>query len=172
MPFREDLCLCLGPQSESMHCKDVVRNRSSQCSFHCIKRTPVKIESDSCARDPPEKFLLPEINTSDYGRKCVVIDLDETLVHSSFKLEEAQRLVQDAITAGIFCDLGSGSNVDLCVISKGSVDILRPFDQPGKRGCKLGQYRYKKGTTAVLTKTVTPIAVELVEETVQRMDTE
>ncbi|MGH0192563.1 UNVERIFIED_CONTAM: hypothetical protein FKN15_018475 [Acipenser sinensis] len=90
----------------------------------------------------------------------------------NMELEEAQRLVQDAITAGIFCDLGSGSNVDLCVISKGSVDILRPFDQPGKRGCKLGQYRYKKGTTAVLTKTVTPIAVELVEETVQRMDTE
>ncbi|XP_041102730.1 CTD small phosphatase-like protein isoform X1 [Polyodon spathula] len=37
------------------------------------------------APSPPEKFLLPEINTSDYGRKCVVIDLDETLVHSSFK---------------------------------------------------------------------------------------
>ncbi|RXM97049.1 Proteasome subunit beta type-7 [Acipenser ruthenus] len=54
----------------------------------------------------------------------------------NMELEEAQRLVQDAITAGIFCDLGSGSNVDLCVISKGSVDILRPFDQPGKRGCK------------------------------------
>ncbi|XP_041082494.1 proteasome subunit beta type-7-like [Polyodon spathula] len=90
----------------------------------------------------------------------------------NMELEEAQRLVQDAITAGIFCDLGSGSNVDLCVISKGSVDILRPFNQLGKRGRKHGQYRYKQGTTAILTKTVTPIAVELVEETVQRMDTE
>ena len=35
---------------------------------------------------PPARYLLPEMNTSDYGRKCVVIDLDETLVHSSFKV--------------------------------------------------------------------------------------
>ncbi|XP_043990746.1 CTD small phosphatase-like protein isoform X1 [Gambusia affinis] len=34
---------------------------------------------------PPAKYLLPEMKISDYGRKCVVIDLDETLVHSSFK---------------------------------------------------------------------------------------
>ncbi|KAL4623460.1 CTD small phosphatase-like protein isoform X2 [Arapaima gigas] len=34
---------------------------------------------------PPTKYLLPEMNISDYGKKCVVIDLDETLVHSSFK---------------------------------------------------------------------------------------
>ncbi|XP_073485608.1 CTD small phosphatase-like protein isoform X1 [Aquarana catesbeiana] len=34
---------------------------------------------------PPTKYLLPEPNVSDYGKKCVVIDLDETLVHSSFK---------------------------------------------------------------------------------------
>ncbi|XP_067928452.1 CTD small phosphatase-like protein [Watersipora subatra] len=31
------------------------------------------------------KHLLPEILPSDVGRKCMVIDLDETLVHSSFK---------------------------------------------------------------------------------------
>lgn len=35
---------------------------------------------------PPEKYLLPEVNINDYGKKCVVIDLDETLVHSSFKV--------------------------------------------------------------------------------------
>uniref|UniRef100_A0A674PG31 protein-serine/threonine phosphatase n=1 Tax=Takifugu rubripes TaxID=31033 RepID=A0A674PG31_TAKRU len=35
---------------------------------------------------PPAKYLLPEMIISDYGKKCVVIDLDETLVHSSFKL--------------------------------------------------------------------------------------
>ncbi|XP_030629553.1 CTD (carboxy-terminal domain, RNA polymerase II, polypeptide A) small phosphatase-like b isoform X1 [Chanos chanos] len=34
---------------------------------------------------PPTKYLLPEMKISDYGKKCVVIDLDETLVHSSFK---------------------------------------------------------------------------------------
>ncbi|KAL1006243.1 hypothetical protein UPYG_G00069670 [Umbra pygmaea] len=35
--------------------------------------------------NPSVKSLLPEVNISDYGKNCVVIDLDETLVHSSFK---------------------------------------------------------------------------------------
>lgn len=35
---------------------------------------------------PPAKFLLPEVSIEDYGKNCVVIDLDETLVHSSFKV--------------------------------------------------------------------------------------
>ncbi|XP_056439874.1 CTD (carboxy-terminal domain, RNA polymerase II, polypeptide A) small phosphatase-like a [Gadus chalcogrammus] len=36
---------------------------------------------------PPKapELLLPEVSVSDCGRSCVVIDLDETLVHSSFK---------------------------------------------------------------------------------------
>ncbi|XP_004081130.1 CTD small phosphatase-like protein isoform X1 [Oryzias latipes] len=34
---------------------------------------------------PPDKFLLPEVSIADYDKNCVVIDLDETLVHSSFK---------------------------------------------------------------------------------------
>ncbi|XP_019959806.1 carboxy-terminal domain RNA polymerase II polypeptide A small phosphatase 2 [Paralichthys olivaceus] len=32
-----------------------------------------------------EPSLLPEVNAEDQGKICVVIDLDETLVHSSFK---------------------------------------------------------------------------------------
>uniref|UniRef100_A0A3P9HW48 protein-serine/threonine phosphatase n=1 Tax=Oryzias latipes TaxID=8090 RepID=A0A3P9HW48_ORYLA len=34
---------------------------------------------------PPDQFLLPEVSIADYDKNCVVIDLDETLVHSSFK---------------------------------------------------------------------------------------
>ncbi|XP_029631495.1 carboxy-terminal domain RNA polymerase II polypeptide A small phosphatase 2 [Salmo trutta] len=33
----------------------------------------------------PETSLLPEVTPEDEGKICVVIDLDETLVHSSFK---------------------------------------------------------------------------------------
>ncbi|XP_058036099.1 CTD small phosphatase-like protein isoform X2 [Ahaetulla prasina] len=40
---------------------------------------------------PPIKYLLPEMTISDYGKKCVVIDLDETLVHSSFKVYVLKR---------------------------------------------------------------------------------
>lgn len=34
---------------------------------------------------PSEVSLLPEVDAQDRGKICVVIDLDETLVHSSFK---------------------------------------------------------------------------------------
>ncbi|KAJ3194679.1 hypothetical protein HDU82_002369 [Entophlyctis luteolus] len=32
-----------------------------------------------------QPYLLPLLNPADYGKKCLVLDLDETLVHSSFK---------------------------------------------------------------------------------------
>lgn len=40
--------------------------------------------------------------------------------------EEGCKLVRDAIAAGIFNDLGSGSNIDLCVITADGVDYMRP----------------------------------------------
>lgn len=37
---------------------------------------------------PEQKWLLPAIRPEHQGRKCLVLDLDETLVHSSFKVRE------------------------------------------------------------------------------------
>ncbi|XP_027880514.1 proteasome subunit beta type-7 isoform X1 [Xiphophorus couchianus] len=94
--------------------------------------------------------------------------------------EEAKRLVRDAIAAGIFNDLGSGSNIDLTVITKGNVDYIRPHDEANKKGVRLNElealqltsdYKYKRGTTAVLSKCVTPLDLEVVEESIQTMDT-
>lgn len=48
----------------------------------------------------------------------------------SSQLEEAKNLMRDTIAAGIFTDLGSGSNVDLCIITQAGVEFLRGFDQP------------------------------------------
>ena len=36
---------------------------------------------------PNEKALLPQIRPADVNKKCLIIDLDETLVHSSFKVK-------------------------------------------------------------------------------------
>ncbi|XP_021445908.2 proteasome subunit beta type-7-like [Oncorhynchus mykiss] len=85
--------------------------------------------------------------------------------------EDAKWLVRDAIAADIFNDLGSGSNIDLCVITKGRVDYLRPHDMANKKGVRTGNYKYKRGTTGVLTKAVTKLDLEVVEETIQTMDT-
>lgn len=56
--------------------------------------------------------------------------------HSLFQEEEAKKLVSEAIAAGIFNDLGSGSNIDLCVISKSKLDFLRPYSVPNKKGTR------------------------------------
>jgi len=45
---------------------------------------------DGSTTPPPlpdqQRYLLPQVRHSDMHRKCMVIDLDETLVHSSFKV--------------------------------------------------------------------------------------
>ncbi|KAK2814911.1 hypothetical protein Q7C36_023177 [Tachysurus vachellii] len=46
---------------------------------------PPPAEENSGSPKSPAKYLLPEVSITDYGKNCVVIDLDETLVHSSFK---------------------------------------------------------------------------------------
>lgn len=85
--------------------------------------------------------------------------------------EEAKQLVRDAIAAGIFNDLGSGSNIDLCVISKNKLDFLRPYNMPNTKGNRQGQYRCERGTTGVLTEKVILLDLDVVDETVQTMDT-
>lgn len=42
--------------------------------------------------------------------------------------------MRDAIAAGIFNDLGSGSNVDICVIRKDSVNYIRPYEEANVKG--------------------------------------
>jgi 20S proteasome subunit beta 2 len=65
--------------------------------------------------------------------------------------EEAIALAAEAITAGIFNDLGSGSNVDVCVIEKDQPSqLLRNYLKPNERGQKERNYRFPRGTTAWL----------------------
>lgn len=47
--------------------------------------TPLLVEENGTVSKSPAKPLLPRIKSNDAGKICVVLDLDETLVHSSFK---------------------------------------------------------------------------------------
>ncbi|KAI0076640.1 N-terminal nucleophile aminohydrolase [Panus rudis PR-1116 ss-1] len=62
--------------------------------------------------------------------------------------EEALQLVTAAISAGIFNDLGSGSNVDACVITADHTEMLRNFVRPNERVQKERSYKFARGTTA------------------------
>ena len=64
--------------------------------------------------------------------------------------EEAVELVANAIKAGIYNDLGSGSNVDICVITKGKVDYLRNHEYlQNKTYQRRHPVTYGKGTTSM-----------------------
>jgi len=96
----------------------------------------------------------------------------ESRWRKDMELEDGKKLVRDAIAAGIFNDLGSGSNVDLCVITKEGVKDLRPYDVANEKGVRQGVYRYAKGTTATLATKVIPLEVfeELVTSSEQPME--
>ena len=65
--------------------------------------------------------------------------------------DQAIKVCSEAILAGIFNDLGSGSNVDVCVIEKDKpTQLLRNYLAPNKRVAKERDYKFRKGTTAVL----------------------
>ncbi|KAI9031417.1 nucleophile aminohydrolase [Hyaloraphidium curvatum] len=64
--------------------------------------------------------------------------------------QDAMDLVKDAIEAGIFNDLGSGSNVDLTVITQGKAEVFRNYAKPNERVAKELSYKFPKGTTAIL----------------------
>ena len=63
---------------------------------------------------------------------------------------EAIALCSQAIESGIFNDLGSGSNVDVAVITSEKTVLKRNYIRPNERSQKLKSYVFKKGTTAVL----------------------
>ncbi|KAL6303687.1 proteasome subunit [Sparassis latifolia] len=62
--------------------------------------------------------------------------------------QDALNLVTLAISAGIFNDLGSGSNVDACVITASHTEMLRNYVKPNERVQKEKSYGFRRGTTA------------------------
>ncbi|KAK9479491.1 nucleophile aminohydrolase [Lipomyces japonicus] len=72
--------------------------------------------------------------------------------------QEAMELCAEAIEAGIWNDLGSGSNVDMCVMEVDKPAVLhRNYRTPNVRVEKEQSYKFAKGTTAVLAEKVKPI---------------
>ncbi|KAF2144158.1 uncharacterized protein K452DRAFT_345642 [Aplosporella prunicola CBS 121167] len=63
-------------------------DRQAQTAAPVQQVTPKSQESSLAVSpvEPPQKWLLPPIKPEFKGKKCLVLDLDETLVHSSFKI--------------------------------------------------------------------------------------
>lgn len=67
--------------------------------------------------------------------------------------EEGIKLVERAICAGIFNDLGSGSNVDVAVITRDGHKTLRNHLKPNERMYPRRKISYPRGSTQVLEET-------------------
>lgn len=78
----------------------------------------------------------------------------ETQWRGKLTRDEAVALCSDAIKAGIFNDLGSGSNVDVAVITADKTTLMRNYIRPNERVPKLQSYVFRRGTTAVLNEKV------------------
>lgn len=75
----------------------------------------------------------------------------ETRYKDNMTEEEAKQLVMDCIEAGIYYDLGSGSNVDICVIKKGKVEMFRNIKSDNhKVFSKPGGYTFNKDRVQIL----------------------
>ncbi|KAJ7057782.1 20S proteasome subunit [Mycena amicta] len=72
---------------------------------------------------------------------------------------DALQLVKDAISAGIFNDLGSGSNVDACIITESHTEMLRNVEMPNERATKERKYGFRRGTTAWKTQDIRSLVV-------------
>uniref|UniRef100_A0A8C6HKA1 FCP1 homology domain-containing protein n=1 Tax=Mus spicilegus TaxID=10103 RepID=A0A8C6HKA1_MUSSI len=57
-------------------------------------------ENGAIPKHTPVQYLLPEAKAQDSDKICVVIDLDETLVHSSFKVGPAWHLSASSLLTG------------------------------------------------------------------------
>lgn len=82
---------------------------------------------------------------------------------------EAKELVADAVTAGVLNDLGSGSNVDLCVVRKGKSEKIFGYRTIGFCGERIYDYKVKRGTTAILSQTIKNIEIDVIEEKIEKM---
>lgn len=77
------------------------RSRGFFSSFFCClcrdqpepqpvnNNAPLLVEENGTVSKVQVKPLLPPVKSKDSGKICVVIDLDETLVHSSFKVRDS-----------------------------------------------------------------------------------
>jgi len=74
----------------------------------------------------------------------------ETEYKEDMTNEEGKALVAKAIRAGIFNDLGSGGNVDVCVITKDGGQIFRNMEKPCPRKFKAAYKPFPKGATPIL----------------------
>ncbi|ALC48904.1 Prosbeta2 [Drosophila busckii] len=82
--------------------------------------------------------------------------------HPGLSLEQAKQLVREAISAGVFNDLGSGSNIDLCILTREGTQHLRTETVASERGTRQVEYDILPNTSLV--KSISVQDIEITDE--------
>lgn len=77
-------CICPPPPDPPVTSNASINNSSSNTA-QPVTSSHAATELSQPGRPMPQKFLLPPLKPPDASMKTLVLDLDETLVHSSFK---------------------------------------------------------------------------------------
>jgi len=78
----------------------------------------------------------------------------ETGYNENMSVEEGKALIAKAIRAGIFNDLGSGGNVDVCVVTKDGPTHFRNYEKPNERKYRAKYKAFPVGTTPVIKESI------------------
>ena len=104
-------------------------------------------------------FAFPYITLG--SGSLAAMGIMETTYKDNMTEEEAKNMCISAIEAGIYHDLGSGSNVDVCVIKKDKVDMYRNIRSDNKKVfSKPGGYKFAKDRVVVLEEYRSKLVVE------------
>merc|ERR1712060_387291 len=95
-----------------------------------------------------------------------------SILESEYKedltIEQGKALVAKAIRSGIFNDLGSGGNVDVCVITKEGGQVFRNMEKPNERKFKAQYKGFAKGTTPVIKEDILKLCTVETDDVVMR----
>jgi 20S proteasome subunit beta 2 len=97
---------------------------------------------------------LPYVTMGSGSLAAMAVFEKEYTAKEDIDEEQAMQLVQNAILSGINNDLGSGSNVDLCVITRDKTEFHRNIFKTQIPHKKDYRYTYPKGTTQILSREV------------------
>ncbi|XP_044170344.1 uncharacterized protein LOC122954391 isoform X4 [Acropora millepora] len=115
---------------------------------------------------PPQNQFLPAVLF--VGKNCYCIAYVETTT--------VQVMVHWLLCQCLSLDVNltwRGLEVTLIcawIISKEGTEYLRPYNVANDKGVRQGRYSYKRGTTAVVTKDIKPIVVDMTETTGEAME--
>ncbi|KAL7670186.1 hypothetical protein ACOME3_005128 [Neoechinorhynchus agilis] len=106
---------------------------------------------------------LPYITSGSGGYAALAVCEDG--YRKDMSEQDAMELVKRSIETAILNDMYSGTNVDLCVVTRENTRFIRPYAVIGKPEPRLGDYTFKSGITPIVSKMVKHVPYDdIVEE--------